>query len=482
VDDPSAPVTRGLRAAALVGAVAFSLAHVGSPDTIFEGQAGPYPVRVIVRTPGVVPGLADIVVRITGGPGGVRHVTVLPVRGGYPTSAEPPPDTARAVAGDANLLSAQLWLMRFGAYSVQVTVTGNAGSGTVIVPVNALATRRLGMNRPMAVGLLALGLFLFVGAVTIVAAAVRESVLEPGQEPDQRRRRRAWMVGAIAVVVLILGLVGGNAWWNAEDRAFQSRIYRPPTAETSVRDGVLRFGFADSVRFRREWTPLVPDHGKLVHLFLIEQRPGPSPVLAHLHPPPLDSTTFQATLPPLPRGTYHLFADIVHENGLTQTVTDTVEIPAPTGEPWRPSDPDDSWSGDGGGTIEWRNAQAFTAGQEVELEFEVPGRTLEPYMGMAGHAVIARDDGSVFIHLHPLGTIATAAQLVYALREQGDTIRGRLGRRITQHASMRAHGSHELASSVRFPYVFPRPGRYDVWVQVRSGGRILTAGFQAEVN
>jgi hypothetical protein len=42
---------RAVRAAAVLGAVVFSLAHVGSPDTIFEGQAGPYPIRVIVRTP-----------------------------------------------------------------------------------------------------------------------------------------------------------------------------------------------------------------------------------------------------------------------------------------------------------------------------------------------------------------------------------------------------------------------------------------------
>src|SRR2546426_12517810 len=39
-------------------------AHVGSPDTYFEGAAGPYPVRIIVRNPGVVPGLVQISVRL----------------------------------------------------------------------------------------------------------------------------------------------------------------------------------------------------------------------------------------------------------------------------------------------------------------------------------------------------------------------------------------------------------------------------------
>ena len=45
----------GLRLGALVGIGLVALAHVGSPDTYFEGAAGPYPVRVVVRNPGVVP-------------------------------------------------------------------------------------------------------------------------------------------------------------------------------------------------------------------------------------------------------------------------------------------------------------------------------------------------------------------------------------------------------------------------------------------
>src|SRR2546422_5456577 len=51
---------RGLRLGALVGIALVASAHVGSPDTYFEGAAGAYPVRVIVRNPGVVPGLAQI--------------------------------------------------------------------------------------------------------------------------------------------------------------------------------------------------------------------------------------------------------------------------------------------------------------------------------------------------------------------------------------------------------------------------------------
>lgn len=481
------------RAGAVAGAIALSLAHVGSPDTIFEGQAGPYAVRVLVRTPGVVPGLADITVRITGGPAGPRVVTVIPLRGGLPTAQEPPPDTAKVVPGDSSLYSAQLWLMRFGAYSVRVTVAGAAGSGSAIVPVNAVAVARLDMKRPVVIVLLALGAFLFVGAVTIVAAAVREGVLEPGDAPDAARRRRAWIVAVIAMVAFVGALYCGNAWWNAEDGAFRRRIYRVPEVGSTVveRGGqrVLRFTLVDSSR-ARQMSPLIPDHGKLMHLFLVSAN---DQAVAHLHPVLVDSTTFDSALPPLPAGDYYLFADIVHETGFSETLTDTVQLTAAPRATWTPSDPDDAWlvgAGDGS-FIRWERPAELRVGADVDLTFAAR-EGLEPYMGMAGHAIVAREDGGVFVHLHPNGTIPRAAQLVYELREPGDTVRGRLGTRITElrrgEASRgsveesRTHDGHMVeGETVAFPYAFPSPGRYRVWVQVKSGGRIVTGAFEATV-
>ena len=55
-----------------------SYAHVGSPNIFFEGDAGPYPVRVMIRPPRVVPGLAEISVRVK--TNGVSKITVLPAR------------------------------------------------------------------------------------------------------------------------------------------------------------------------------------------------------------------------------------------------------------------------------------------------------------------------------------------------------------------------------------------------------------------
>jgi len=496
---------RGLRLGALVGIALVASAHVGSPDTYFEGAAGPYPVRVIVRNPGVVPGLAQITVRLLA-PRAIRRVLVLPVFWDPRTAAPPPPDVAVPVSGDSTLYSAALWLMSAGAYSVRVTVEGDAGSGTTLVPVMAVATRRLALEKPLGAALLALGAFLCVGALTIVGAAVRESGLEPGAEPDRRRRLRSRIAISVGALVLALALLGGRAWWNAVDAAYRSGLYQPLHAAATVRatatGNVLRFAIDDSswATRQRQWTPLIPDHGHLMHLFLV--RDGGLDAFAHLHPLPVDSTTFESTLPPLPVGTYRLYADIVHESGFAQTLVATLDLPSSPVSPLRASgDADDAWwSGDGrreprgvapladGSTMTWARADTpIVVDRAAPLRFLVrtPGgkpAALEPYMGMAAHAMITRDDGAVFVHLHPAGTISVAAQETFIVRLPGDTVRGELGKRLGAMEMGIGERGAVASGEISFPYAFPQPGHYRLWVQVRHNHRIETGVFDADVS
>src|SRR4051812_34126166 len=143
-------------------------AHIGSPNVLFEGTAGAYPVRVIIRPPQVVPGLAEVIVRVTGND--VQHVTIRPVFWRAGVRGAPTGDELRRVPGESNVFSGHLWLMSYGAYSVYASVDGPRGSGTVIVPVNSFATGRLPLTRGLGTVLVVLAGILITGLLTLVRA------------------------------------------------------------------------------------------------------------------------------------------------------------------------------------------------------------------------------------------------------------------------------------------------------------------------
>lgn len=493
-------------------AVALLSGHVGSPDTWFEGAAGPYPIQVVVSTPGVVPGLADVVVRLPAT--GVSRVLVTSARyevigGEGGSSIPPPPDVAEPVAGEPGLYAVQLWFMARGSHRVDVTVEGDAGVGRVAVPVMAQATARLDMASATGVGLAIAALFLVVGLLTIVRAAVRESVVEPGEEPVARRERRARFAVAGAAVLVTLILFGGWRWWDAVDSTYRARLDRPwsSAATATATDGggrVLGFEITDSLWLMRRdttWlrinrrfprTPLVEDHGKLMHLFLVRQ-PGQD-AFAHLHPTTEDSIAFRTALYDLPAGSYRVYADVVQESAATQTMVAEVTVPAaPSGAPGGAhGDPDDAWwttdpagepvSPDGsplgeGLTMRWERPDGpIRVGEPLSLRFRVVDDSggpvaLQPYMGMAGHAMINRDDGAVFVHLHPTGSVPMAARMM-AERQAG------LAPDMPEHQGL---GPIE-DGRVSFPYAFPSAGSYRIWIQVRrAGGEVLTGAFDLEV-
>jgi hypothetical protein len=492
------------RTAGLVLLAIVLSAHVGTLDAFFVGMAGPYRVQVRVRPPGVIPGLADITVRVDGD--GVQRVTTQAAQWNVGSRGAPSPDEAKPVEGATGLYGSQLWLMTRGSYAVRVHVSGTRGEGTAVIPVVSAPTVRLPMQRGTGIMLAAMGVVLVAGMITLVSSAARESVLPPGATPDVRRKRSGRVAAVVSAAVLVVALTGGRAWWGSVDTAYAEGLYRPMESTLAVQSDTsgrtARLTISNETWQLRGFTPLIPDHGKLVHLFLVRDS---ADALLHLHPVSADSTTFDATLGAAPAGTYRYFADIVHESGFTQTLSGTTVIPpGASGVAPRFSDADDAISvassayraGEAdtlsdGSTLLFAQRDSIAAGQDVLLRFELRDAsgtpaTPEPYLGMPGHAIVMRDDGSVFVHLHAMGSISAAAQAALLAIERGDTLpstspngpRPRLG----------GHDDHTPrpetpvgGSTLEFPFAFPQPGPYRVWVQLKRDGKIETASYVVRV-
>jgi hypothetical protein len=476
-------IKRRLFLSLILPAALLTMGHVGSPDVFFQGAAGPYEVRVTVRPPEVIPGVAELSVRVEG----ARSVSVRPARWDAGPAGAPAPEPARPVRGAPGLYSAQVWLLTASSYALEIEVTGGAGAGRVSVPVAAAPVRRAAMSRAVGGLLASLLLALLAGGVQLAGAAVREGTLVPGEIPGPERRTRARAAAAGAALLAVLALIAGQRWWGRVDAEHRGKLYQPfqlsaaATVQGAQRVLALRL---DDPRWLQRRALLAPDHGKLMHLFLLRE-PGHG-AFAHLHPVPVDDQAFEAALPELPAGRYRLYADVTEETGFAHTLTGRVEVPPaprpdPAAEPELAADEDDSWQvgpSERHPAFAWRNREPLAAGRDTTLRFALLGgdgrpAVLEPYMGMWGHAVVARDDGRVFVHLHPSGTISMAAQQIFERRwEDGDP-----------HAEHPGHPSpgHRSPAELAFPYAFPAPGRYRIWVQAKSGGEVATGVFDARV-
>jgi hypothetical protein len=474
-------------------------AHVGSSDVFYQGNAGPYRLFVTVRVPQVIPGVAEIHVRSESNDVNAIGVVVLNLTG--PGSTLPPtPDSAQRSKDDRQFFTASAWLMEPGALQVRLLVEGSKGNADLSVPVPSFAQRILPMQKSLGWLLFFLMAFLAIGVVSIVGAGVRETNLEPGASPGPSHLRRAKLIMAITAVLVVAILYLGRAWWGAEARSYQRSIdfFKPPAAESSLLPGnrlVIRASGHDP-----NWPEyvkmeeVVPDHNHLMHLFLIGA-PGLDRMW-HLHPERIEGGAFAEELPSIPAGHYRVFADIVDKNGYPWTLVGSIDLRQIIGRSL--AGDDSSWSGPpmspaaadsttsqlpDGSRIVWQRAPgALKANVPSEFKFSVqdkdgkPAHDLQPYMGMAGHAEFVRSDFSVFAHIHPAGSVSMAALEL----AQGGLLSAPPSASGTMSMPM-LRPSGPLSPEVSFPYAFPQPGDYRVFVQIKHAGQVQTGVFEAHV-
>jgi hypothetical protein len=423
-------------------------AHVGSPDVFFQGKAGPYPILVAIRPPEVIPGVARIEVRATSPD--VREIQLTPTpMTGIAATHPPVADIAQRSPTDPQFFEGSLWLMSAGSWEVHIRVSGADGEGELPVPVPAVALRIKPMQRGVSYFLIGMMAFLTVGMVAIVGAAV----------PGHRR-----VAMSCAAVVLVFALWQGSVWWGEDAASSNQKLFKPLGITVSL-DGA---GHMELRVTDPGWLPLrklddlVPDHGHLMHLFLVRW-PDMERVY-HLHPDQTATGFFATSLPSLPGGTYRIYGDIVHDSGFAETAVGEAMLPEVQGTPVSGDDA----AGPNSSNMVWVHdkAKPIVATQVNLFSFEIVGPDgkpvddLEPYMGMGGHAEFIKTDGSVFAHVHPTGSVPMASVAV------------------ASPAAMMAMHETKPGPVVSFPYGVPTPGTYRIFVQMKRAEKVETGAFE----
>jgi hypothetical protein len=460
-------------------------AHVGSPDIFLEGAAGPYPMFVTIRPPSVIPGVAEIEIRSAAPDIQEIHITPIPMIG--EASKHPPtPDVMQRSKQDPQFFTGSVWIMASGSWQVRIQAAGAHGAGQLSVPVPAIATAIKPMQTAIGVGLFLMMIVLALGLVSIVGAAAREAQLAAGKTPDRASQMRAKILMGTTAAFVVFVLWAGNHWWASEADGYAGYIYRPlgmsldilpPDTEHTARL-ILTLKVSDW-KVYRNLTDLVPDHGHLMHLYVIGQ-PDANRVW-HLHPEMTSGGIFLQLLPPMPAGRYKLYGDVVHRSGFPETAVAELDVPVDvsgallTGDDAagvRGESPDGAhivWDRDGSSVLQANKVSLFKFKLVDKDGNPVPDEEL--YMGMPGHAAFMKNDGTVFAHIHPAGSVSMAALMVANPSTPDHDM---------QHP-MKQMPMNALPAEVSFPYAFPKPGDYRIIVNIKHGGVIETGIFDATV-
>lgn len=459
-------------------------AHVGSKDVYEDVSAGPYKLFVTLRTPVVIPGTVVVEARSAGAPLRTITVSASPLTGNA-SRLLPEPETLTASTDDPRFYSGSLWVMAEGSWRLRFRLDGPSGVQVVSVPLAAVPLSITGMSAGMSYGLGALGFLLVFGAVAIAAAAARESELPPGMAARGKAFAvRAALAGSTALVVILGLLVLGDRWWNVSAANSLRSLYQPIRMTPSLHGGELSLQLSSASSEARPASDFIADHGHLMHLYAVRE-PGLDTVF-HLHPDQVGLGKFELMLPAMPPGRYTLYSDLVHANGFPETAVASISVPA--GLAGRPLTGDDAYGAAApvgkaepstrfilpdGSVMVWDRPPVLRAGSGYQFRFHLlgpdgqPARDMGLYMGMAGHAAFLKDDGTVFAHVHPEGSASMAAMML-----ANET--GPLG-------ATTAMAMDTPSSTVAFPYGFPTPGRYRVFVQMRRASTVETGIFDAAV-
>jgi len=217
------------------------------------------------------------------------------------------------------------------------------------------------------------------------------------------------------------------------------------------------------------------EHERELHLIVVRRD---TQAFQHVHPRRGADGVWTADVDTTRAGVYRAYADLTRDGTRTVLATDLFvpgafdprPLPAPSGTA-AAVDP----GGAASGVDVALRSPRLRAGREATLTFTAtrgsgPAPMLQPYLGAKGHLVALREGDLAYLHAHPAYEDAHAGA---AGDEHGHDAQG-----TDEHAT----APHEhAANETRFATTFPTAGRYRLFLQVRTDGRVRTAAFTVEV-
>ena len=142
---------------------------------------------------------------------------------------------------------------------------------------------------------------LFFGAINIIRIAYKDSTQSPGDHPSHGKIIKSYIVTIVSLIIFSAIIYGGKSWWNNIDTAYQNNIFQTLENKIEIFDNgkekFMSIEIIDELWKQNRMADIIPDHGKIMHIYLISDD---YESIAHLHPYRTEkSDVFVVKMPPV---------------------------------------------------------------------------------------------------------------------------------------------------------------------------------------
>ncbi|MGM7723968.1 hypothetical protein [Metabacillus sp. Hm71] len=179
------------------------------------------------------------------------------------------------------------------------------------------------------------------------------------------------------------------------------------------------------------------NHEKLMHLIIVDEHLAE---FYHVHPDKTGKGTFKLNKK-MPEGAYKAFVDIKPNNLTYQVKPITLTVGnKETAHSHQALQPDQSLIKKIDSYEVTLKMSSQKANEPITMSFELDQSKLEPYLGAMGHIVILDEEGTNYIHVHPVSD-----------------------------------------QEPRFETQFDEPGNYKIWAEFKQNGVVRAFPFVVEI-